>query len=83
MLDLEKTFSTYFKSIESGITKLKSGLDDISNRISNMAVELALFRSNFNAYRSDVAGYVNNIISRNINPLLWGEYKVYNVRICV
>ena len=28
-----------------------------------MAVELALFRSNFNAYRSDVAGYVNNIIS--------------------
>lgn len=20
---------------------------------------------------------------RNINPLLWGEYKVYNVRICV
>ena len=19
----------------------------------------------------------------NINPLLWGEYKVYNVRICV
>lgn len=63
MLDLEKTFSTYFKSIESGITKLKSGFDDISNRISNMAVELALFRSNFNAYRSDVAGYVNNIIS--------------------
>lgn len=22
-------------------------------------------------------------IGRNINPLLWGEYKVYNVRICV
>ena len=22
-------------------------------------------------------------LSRNINPLLWGEYKVYNVRICV
>ena len=28
-----------------------------------MAVELTLFRSNFNAYRSDVAEYVNNIIS--------------------
>lgn len=28
-----------------------------------MSVELALFRLNFNAYRSDVAGYVNNIIS--------------------
>ena len=25
-----------------------------------MAVELTLFRSNFNAYRSDVAEYVNN-----------------------
>lgn len=23
------------------------------------------------------------IADRNINPLLWGEYKVYNVRICV
>lgn len=25
----------------------------------------------------------NNKNERNINPLLWGEYKVYNVRICV
>lgn len=24
-----------------------------------------------------------NLYGRNINPLLWGEYKVYNVRICV
>lgn len=23
------------------------------------------------------------ILVGNINPLLWGEYKVYNVRICV
>lgn len=28
-------------------------------------------------------GGINCDSGRNINPLLWGEYKVYNVRICV
>lgn len=29
-------------------------------------------------------GYsVDAVYNGNINPLLWGEYKVYNVRICV
>lgn len=28
-----------------------------------------------------IGNYSND--NRNINPLLWGEYKVYNVRICV
>ena len=28
-------------------------------------------------------GRIDPCTGRNINPLLWGEYKVYNVRICV
>ena len=35
-------------------------------------------------YYNDFEDYEDEIeSSRNINPLLWGEYKVYNVRICV
>lgn len=35
-----------------------------------------------NAEVVEVGGY-NLPTNVNINPLLWGEYKVYNVRICV
>ena len=33
--------------------------------------------------RRDFNGRIDSCTGWNINPLLWGEYKVYNVRICV
>ena len=39
-------------------------------------------KNDFGFYGSGLDGYVH-YKQRNINPLLWGEYKVYNVRICV
>lgn len=46
----------------------------------------------FNDSKHIYAGWIPIVIRKsdghrvhygNINPLLWGEYKVYNVRICV
>ena len=37
--------------------------------------------SGFPGWNGSSGSYIN--YRRNINHLLWGEYKVYNVRICV
>lgn len=61
----------------SGIDKVLGRFTEVKEDIYEKRIERLIFRRGWNWYGRDDLN-----LSRNINPLLWGEYKVYRVKIC-
>ena len=71
MLFLSNSYCSIYCNGNNGLISKKVG--------KNRSIEKICRTSSTRFCR--IGNYSND--NRNINPLLWGEYKVYNVRICV